>query len=145
MVTLDHEAHYGARRVELAAVARRITHFAQQRFVQPPEGVHFLGTVEVDGVDQVDHIAQQITALHAVGDAPEYRRDHIASVASAIGAAQARADRQTGLGLRCHPATWPFRRLIKVSKSGPVMPSWSAAQSRQRYGGSMAEAERLAC
>ena len=63
---LHHEAHHGARSVELAAVARRVAHFAQHGFVQMREGVDFLAGVEVDAVDLVDDVAQQIAADHAV-------------------------------------------------------------------------------
>jgi hypothetical protein len=49
--------------------------------------VHFLGAVEVDGVDQVDHVAEQITAFHAVGDAAKHGGDHVTPITPAVGAA----------------------------------------------------------
>ena len=86
---LDHEAHHRARRVELTGIACRVAHFAQQGLVEAAEDVDLLGRVEPDAVHQVDHVAQQVAALHAVGEAPEHGRHHVAAVAPAVVAAQA--------------------------------------------------------
>ena len=44
----------------------------------------FLRTVEINGVDQIDDVAQQIAALHAIGDAAKHGGDNVASVAPAV-------------------------------------------------------------
>ena len=85
---LDHEAHDGARRVELAGVAGRVAHLLEHRLVEVAERVDLLAAGEVDAVDLVDHVAQQVAADHAVDHAFEDGGDHIAPVA-AVGALQA--------------------------------------------------------
>ena len=80
-----HEADDGARRVELAGVARRVAHFAEHGFVERAEGVKLVRRREVNAADLVDDVAQQVAALHAVIDALEHRGDHVAPVV-AIGA-----------------------------------------------------------
>ena len=82
---LDHEAHDGARRVELAGIAGRVAHLAQHGFVERAERVQLVRRREVDAANLVDDVAQQIAALHAVIDALEHGRDHVAAVV-AVGA-----------------------------------------------------------
>ena len=98
-----HEAHDGARRVELAGVAGRVAHFPEHGFVESAEGVDLVARREVDAVDLVDHVAQQIAALHAVIDALETRwRSRRGG--RRRWSLRASADRRTGPGLSCRPA-----------------------------------------
>ena len=41
--------------------------------------VDLLGRIEVDAIDQVDHVPQQVAGDHAVGDAVEDGGDHVAA------------------------------------------------------------------
>ena len=84
----DHEAHDGARRIELAGIARGVAHLAEHGFVESAERVQLVAGGEMDAVDLVDHIAQQVAVDHAVMRAFENGGDHIAPVV-AVGALQA--------------------------------------------------------
>ena len=77
---LHHQPHQGARGVELAGVAGRVAHLAQQVFVQRTQRVQFVAGGEVDGVHLVDHVAQQVAALHAVVHAAEDGGDDVAAL-----------------------------------------------------------------
>ena len=83
----DHEAHDGARGVELAGIARRIAHLAQHGFVERAEGVQLVAGGEVDAVELVDDVAQQVAADHAVLHAAKHRGDDIAPIV-AVGAGE---------------------------------------------------------
>ena len=83
----DHELDNGTRRVELARVAGGVAHFAEHRLVQPGQSVNFLGRIEMDAVNKIDHIAQQIAGEHAVVHALEHGGDHVPA-AVAVGRLQ---------------------------------------------------------
>ena len=78
----DHELHNRTRGIELTRITGSIAHFAQQGFVQPAQGVDFVRRIKMNGVNQVDDIAQQITALHAVGQALKHGGDDVAPLPS---------------------------------------------------------------
>src|SRR6266508_1947946 len=80
-----HEADDGARRVELAGVAGRVTHFFEHRLVEMAERVDLVATGEVDVTDLIDHVAEQVAVDHPVDRAFENSRDNVAPVA-AVGA-----------------------------------------------------------
>ena len=86
-VTGDHEAHDGARRVELAGIARRIAHLAEHGFVERAERVQLVAGGEMDAVELVDDVAQQVAADHAVLHAAKHGGDDIAPVV-AVGTGQ---------------------------------------------------------
>ena len=118
---LDHEPDDRPRRVELARIAGRIPHLPQHRLVQRAERVDLLGRSEVDAVDLVDDVAQQVTADHAVVDAPEDGGDHVAPVvAVGAGAALRRYANRPGPRLAIGPGASSW--LMKASSSSPVMP-----------------------
>ena len=75
----DHELNHGPWRVELAGVASGVSHLPEHRLVEPGQRVDFLGGVEVDAVDQVDHVPHQVAGDHPVDDAIEDGGDHVAA------------------------------------------------------------------
>ena len=77
---IHHQPHHRPRRVELARVPGRVAHFPQHRLVQSAQRVQLVAGREMNPGDLVDDVAQQVTALHAVIDALEYRRDHVPAV-----------------------------------------------------------------
>jgi hypothetical protein len=93
---LDHEADHRPRRVELARVAGGIAHFLEHRLVELAQGVDFGRRLEVDGVDLVDHAAQQVAVDHAVRDAAKDAGDHVAAVLAAGAAQRAQIGEQAG-------------------------------------------------
>jgi hypothetical protein len=54
----DHELDDGAGRVELAGVTGRVAHLAEHGLVEAAEGVHLFGGIEVDAIDEVNHVAE---------------------------------------------------------------------------------------
>src|SRR5262245_31598189 len=72
---LYHEADHGPRRVELAGVAGGVAHLLEHRLVKMTQRVDFFRRVEMDSVDLVDHVAQQVPALHAVAHAGKHGGD----------------------------------------------------------------------
>ena len=62
---LDDELRDGARRVELAGVARGLE-VLEELFVDVAEHVAVIGGVEVDAVDLVDDLPHQRAVLHVV-------------------------------------------------------------------------------
>ena len=139
----DHEADDGARRVELAGVAGGVAHLLEHRLVEMAEGVDLVAAGEVDAADLVDHVAQQVAVDHAVDRAFETRwRSRRAG--RRRWRLAGRAGRRTDPG-PCVPSGRTASSLFtKAISSSPVMPSGFAAQSRQRYGGSIAGRKRLA-
>ena len=67
----NHELHDRTRRVELAGIAGRIPHLAEHGFVQVTECVYLFRRVEMDTAHLVDHVAQEVSGLHAIGHAAE--------------------------------------------------------------------------
>ena len=133
---LDHESHDRPRRVELAGIARRIAHLAQHRFVERAECVQLLARSEMNAVDLVDHIAQQIAVDHAVDRALEHGRDHVAAIAALA------SDQAPQIGEEPGPARaiGPDRFFVVHERDQFIAGDAVrfAAQSRQRYGGSIA-------
>ena len=83
---VHHELGDGAGGVELARVACALQ-VAQDFFVQVVELVAFGLAVEVDGVQLVDHLAQQMTTLHVVVGVFKHAAHHVAArVALRVGA-----------------------------------------------------------
>src|SRR5712692_5764175 len=78
---LDHKAHDGSRRVELARIASSIAHFFEHGFIEVSEGMYLFRRGEVNAVDLVDDVAQQVAIDHAVDDAAKDSGDYIAPVA----------------------------------------------------------------
>ena len=136
LMHLHHEPHDRPRRVELAGVARGVAHLAEHRFVEAAERVELLARVEVDAVDLVDDVPQQIAVLHPILDAAEDGRDHVAPVAAVCALQAAEVGKEAGPSR----AIWTHRFLIvdEGDELVPVIPPSFAAQSRQRYGGSIA-------
>lgn len=81
----DHQAHHGARGVELAGVARRVAHFAEHGFIERAQGVQFLAGSEMNAADLVDDVAQQVAAFHAVVHALEHGGNDVAPVVAVAG------------------------------------------------------------
>ena len=75
---VDHELGDGARCVELARVAGALQ-VAQDLFVQVVELVALALAVEVDGAQLVDHLPQQLAALHVVVGVFEHAAHHKAA------------------------------------------------------------------
>ena len=76
----------------------------------------FVRRVEVDAVNQVDHVAQQVAALHTVTQALEHRGDDIASRTLAVVTAQTlEIAEQSGTG-----SAVGSRRLLGSQKSQQV-------------------------
>lgn len=75
---VHHELGDGAGGVELARVARALQ-VAQDFFVQVVELVAFGLAVEVDGVELVDHLAQQVAAFHVVVGVFKHAAHHVAA------------------------------------------------------------------
>ena len=101
----DHEPHHRPRRVELAGVPGRVAHLPQHRLVQRAQRVQLVAGREVNAGDLVDDVAQQVTALHAVIDALEHGRDHVAAVV-AVGAGEASQVGEQARALACRRAAW---------------------------------------
>jgi hypothetical protein len=82
---VHHELGDGARRVELARVAGALQ-VLEDLFVEVVELVALALAVEVDRVELVDHLAQQLAALHVVVGVFEHAAHHIAArVAHRVG------------------------------------------------------------
>ena len=75
---VHHELRHGAGRVELARVAGALQVF-EDFFVEVVELVALGLAVEVDGVELVDDLAQQLTALHVVVGVFKHAAHHIAT------------------------------------------------------------------
>ena len=103
---LDHEAHDGARRVELAGIAGRIAHLAQHGFVERAERVQLVAGGEMDAGDLVDDVAQQIAALHAVIDALEHGGDDVAPVVAVGAGERAQIGEQARPSLAVRPGSF---------------------------------------
>ena len=97
----DHEPDDRPGRVEFAGVPGRVPHFPQHGLVQVAQRVDLVGGIEVDAIDQVDHVPQQVAADHAVDDAAEDRGDHVAATV-AVAALQRPAGRRTDPAPVCH-------------------------------------------
>lgn len=93
---VHHESHHRARRVYLARIAGGVAQVAQQGFVQSAEGMDFVRRIKVDAVDQADDVAEQIAALHAVGQPLEHGGDDIAAFAPGVAAQAAQVGEQAG-------------------------------------------------
>ena len=77
----------------------------------------------MDGVDQVDDVAEQITALHAIGDTAKDGGDHVTPIAPAVHAAKAaQMSEEAGAARAIRPD-----RLVGVDKGEQVRPSDSVA------------------
>ena len=72
---VGHEVGDGARRVEFTGAACRLE-FLEDRLVDVAEGVHIVVALEVDGVDDVDDLAQQHAVLHVLVRLLEHRLDN---------------------------------------------------------------------
>ena len=84
-----------------------------------------------------DHVAQQVAALHAVVDAGEDRR-RSRRARSPLAALRARAGRRTARRPSCRPGATASSWLMNCEQVVAGDAVRSRAQSRQRYGGSMA-------
>ncbi len=93
---LHHEAHHGARRVELAGVPGGVAHLLEHRFVEVAQRVYLVGRGEVDGVDLVDDVAQQVAVDHAVDDAAKDGGDDGAPVRAAARLQRAQVGEEAG-------------------------------------------------
>ena len=123
---LHHEADHRARGVELAGIAGRVAHFPEQALVQASQGVDFVGRVEVDAVHQVDHVPQQIAALHAVAQPLEHGGDDVAPLAPAVVPAQTlEIGEQSGAGAAIGP-----RRPLRGQEGQQVRPADAVGRSR---------------
>ena len=71
---VGHEVGDGARRVKFTGAACRLE-FLEDRLVDVAEGVHVVVALEVDGIDDVDDLAQQHAVLHVLVRLLEHRLD----------------------------------------------------------------------
>ena len=94
---IDHELRHRARGVELAGVASGLQ-VLQQLFVEVVEQMPLALAVEVDAVELVDHLAQQVAALHVVVGILEHAAHHVAARV-ALGVARQLLERHEQLGV----------------------------------------------
>ena len=80
----------------LARIAGSVAQVAQEGFVEAAQGVDFIRRIKVDAVHQVNDVAEQIAALHAVGQALEHGGDDVAALTAGVAAQAAQIGEQAG-------------------------------------------------
>jgi hypothetical protein len=127
---IHHELHDWARSVELTAVARRVAHLTQHVFIETAEGMHLLAGGEVNAADLIDDISQEVSGLHAVGDALEHISDDILARLTGLGLERAQVGEEARAFLAVRPHGLVLRDELEqlftgntVGLGGPVAPA----------------------